>query len=284
MQTFPSSIAHLLSPTGPVGLCDVGAFVQTHRIRQVQISFDGLEAAHNKRRHYRKGRAPSEDASFFSRAIELLDRLLFYVRVDVRFNIDSWQHWRSPFVVTLIWSASIGRILILFDNGVVWRDLLDGRQVSRLAPRLVRLLMTLLAAGWGMPASGRAIAPVGQLPPDLRHRDSGFQPVFLPNDSHPAELHSVWRSRAYGFVVDFTSSWSTARRWPTVRRLSFCGRLPRGCAIPEHSPGGLLRLTREGPGISFPARASPPARRRDGSSGSSRRDADRPEPLRDASA
>ena len=67
---------------------DVADFVRGHRIRQVQISFDGLEAAHNKRRRYRAGRAPGENASSFARAVELVDELLFHVRVDVRFNMD----------------------------------------------------------------------------------------------------------------------------------------------------------------------------------------------------
>jgi carboxyl-terminal processing protease len=76
--------------------------------------------------------------------------------------------------------------------------------VPRFTSGLSSILVALLAAGCGMPASGQVSAPVGQLPLDLRQRDSGFQPVFLSNDSFPAALHSVWRSRAYGFVVDFT--------------------------------------------------------------------------------
>lgn len=67
---------------------DPGSFVHEHRIRQVQISFDGLRAHHDKRRRYRSGRAPSADASSFDRAVALVDQLLYHVRVDVRFNMD----------------------------------------------------------------------------------------------------------------------------------------------------------------------------------------------------
>lgn len=67
---------------------DAGAFVRRHRIRQVQITFDGLRVNHDRRRRYRRGRAhPSGDSSF-DRAVDLVDRLLDHVRVDVRFNID----------------------------------------------------------------------------------------------------------------------------------------------------------------------------------------------------
>jgi uncharacterized protein len=66
---------------------DVGSFISRHRIRQVQISFDGLRANHNRRRHYRKGYAP-DDTSSFDRAEQLVDRLLDHVRVDIRINID----------------------------------------------------------------------------------------------------------------------------------------------------------------------------------------------------
>lgn len=67
---------------------DVGAFVARHRLHQVQISFDGLAAHHDKRRHYRRGRRPEPEASSFTRAVSLVDALLDHVRVDVRLNID----------------------------------------------------------------------------------------------------------------------------------------------------------------------------------------------------
>ena len=67
---------------------DVGAFVSRHRLRQVQISFDGLAAHHDKRRRYRQGRAPETSASSFARAVSVVDALLEYVRVDVRLNLD----------------------------------------------------------------------------------------------------------------------------------------------------------------------------------------------------
>ena len=67
---------------------DVGAFVSRHRLGQVQISFDGLAAHHNKRRRYRHGRAPEASASSFARAVSVVDALLDHVRVDVRLNLD----------------------------------------------------------------------------------------------------------------------------------------------------------------------------------------------------
>lgn len=64
---------------------DVEDFVTRHRIRQVQISFDGLRSNHNKRRRYRKGQIGSDS---FARAVDLVDKLVRCTRVDVRFNID----------------------------------------------------------------------------------------------------------------------------------------------------------------------------------------------------
>lgn len=67
---------------------DIDAFIARHRIQQVQISFDGLSANHNKRRHYRRGRAPDNDATSFDLAASVVDRLIDHVRVDIRLNID----------------------------------------------------------------------------------------------------------------------------------------------------------------------------------------------------
>ena len=67
---------------------DVASFIARHRIRQVQISFDGLKANHDKRRRYRRGRAPDPSASSFEEAVAVVDRLLDVVRVDLRFNAD----------------------------------------------------------------------------------------------------------------------------------------------------------------------------------------------------
>jgi uncharacterized protein len=66
---------------------DVGDFVRRHRLQQVQISFDGLRRHHNRRRRYRSNAAESAGSSF-DEAIRLVDRLLEYVRVDIRFNLD----------------------------------------------------------------------------------------------------------------------------------------------------------------------------------------------------
>ena len=67
---------------------DVAGFVRRHRIRQSQISFDGLKANHDKRRRYRRGRAPNPAASSFEEAVAVVDKLLEVVRVDLRFNAD----------------------------------------------------------------------------------------------------------------------------------------------------------------------------------------------------
>lgn len=66
---------------------DAMEFVNRNRIRQVQISFDGLKTNHDKRRRYRKGYGDSGISSFL-RAVELVDKLVNVVRVDLRFNID----------------------------------------------------------------------------------------------------------------------------------------------------------------------------------------------------
>jgi uncharacterized protein len=70
----------------------VGEFVRRHKIRQVQISFDGLRANHNKRRRYRKGYGPVGGVSSFDSAVSLVDELVRHVRVDLRFNIDRGNH------------------------------------------------------------------------------------------------------------------------------------------------------------------------------------------------
>jgi len=66
---------------------DVGGFVDRHRLRQVQISFDGLRDHHNRRRRYRAGRE-ADDRGSFDVAWDLVSRLLDHVRVDVRLNLD----------------------------------------------------------------------------------------------------------------------------------------------------------------------------------------------------
>jgi uncharacterized protein len=72
---------------GTVWPHDVAAFVARHCIRQVQITFDGLEESHNKRRRYRSKKDQAEKSSFMQSA-ELVDRLITCTRVDVRYNVD----------------------------------------------------------------------------------------------------------------------------------------------------------------------------------------------------
>lgn len=71
---------------------DVPAFIRRHRIRQVQISFDGLKESHDKRRRYRRGRSPQPGTSSFEQAVAVVDQLLDVVRVDLRFNADPGNH------------------------------------------------------------------------------------------------------------------------------------------------------------------------------------------------
>jgi uncharacterized protein len=66
---------------------DPAAFVRRHRLRQVQISFDGLRENHNRRRRFTDG--ASEGKSSFDLAVNVVDRLIPHVRVDIRFNIDA---------------------------------------------------------------------------------------------------------------------------------------------------------------------------------------------------
>ncbi len=67
---------------------DIGWFVTRHKLRQVQISFDGLRANHDKRRHFRREHRPPDGASSFERAAKVVDQLLWHTRVDVRYNAD----------------------------------------------------------------------------------------------------------------------------------------------------------------------------------------------------
>ncbi|MFI6368830.1 radical SAM protein [Nocardia sp. NPDC050630] len=67
---------------------DVGSFVKQHQIRQVQISFDGLAANHNRRRRYRPGYQSDDGQASFTKAAALVGRLLQHTRVDIRFNAD----------------------------------------------------------------------------------------------------------------------------------------------------------------------------------------------------
>lgn len=66
---------------------DVIKFITTNKIRQVQISFDGMKKNHDKRRRYREGYGNQQDSSF-NKAALLVDQLVSITRVDLRFNID----------------------------------------------------------------------------------------------------------------------------------------------------------------------------------------------------
>jgi uncharacterized protein len=77
---------------------DVRQFITANKIRQVQISFDGLKKNHDKRRRYREGYGDQYDSSF-SKAVLLVDQLVSTTRVDLRFNIDRANaHDIIPFI------------------------------------------------------------------------------------------------------------------------------------------------------------------------------------------
>lgn len=82
-------VASIIS-NGSLWPSDVERFVARNKIRQVQISFDGLKLNHDKRRRYRREHVPAGEVepSSFERASELIDRLVSCVRVDLRFNMD----------------------------------------------------------------------------------------------------------------------------------------------------------------------------------------------------
>ena len=65
---------------------DVEAFIERHRIRQAQITFDGMRSNHNRRRRFTR-RADSERSSF-DEASALVSRLVDVCRVDIRYNVD----------------------------------------------------------------------------------------------------------------------------------------------------------------------------------------------------
>ena len=82
-------VASIIS-NGTVWPDDVEDFIARHNIRQVQISFDGLQHHHDKRRRYRKAYKRNEEPqpSSFERTVALVNRLVTCVRVDLRFNTD----------------------------------------------------------------------------------------------------------------------------------------------------------------------------------------------------
>jgi uncharacterized protein len=69
---------------------DVEAFVARNKVRQVQISFDGMKENHNKRRRYRN-KAGFLGENSFDKAAALVDRLVQVAHVDIRFNTD-WNN------------------------------------------------------------------------------------------------------------------------------------------------------------------------------------------------
>jgi uncharacterized protein len=66
---------------------DVEEFIERHRIRQAQITFDGLRENHNHRRRFT--RKDDRERSSFDEAATLVSRLVHVCRVDIRYNVDN---------------------------------------------------------------------------------------------------------------------------------------------------------------------------------------------------
>jgi uncharacterized protein len=90
---------------------EVGSFVAQHRIRQVQITFDGLAANHNRRHRYRSGYQPADGESSFAKAAAFVGRLLQHTRVDLRFQCRlrqcrrPWGIHRFRQTTRMVWRA-----------------------------------------------------------------------------------------------------------------------------------------------------------------------------------
>lgn len=67
---------------------NVGEFVALHQLKQTQISFDGMQRHHDKRRRYRS-KAVAKSVSSFEVICSLVDKLVHHTNVDIRFNLDS---------------------------------------------------------------------------------------------------------------------------------------------------------------------------------------------------
>ncbi|MGA4837564.1 radical SAM protein [Streptomyces sp. G45] len=80
---------------------DLAPFVARHRIRQVQISFDGLKENHDRRRRYRREYRTADGVSSFEQAVRVVDGLLRCTRVDLRFNADHGNVGDFPGFVAL---------------------------------------------------------------------------------------------------------------------------------------------------------------------------------------
>jgi uncharacterized protein len=81
--TYSASIAS----NGTRWPTDLGAFVAEHKLRECQITFDGLATRHNKTRRLRPEHREGQRTPF-DETWDLVGRLGEFARVDVRINVD----------------------------------------------------------------------------------------------------------------------------------------------------------------------------------------------------
>ena len=67
---------------------NVGDFIQRHKLKQTQISFDGMKRHHDKRRRF-TSKPIAEAVSSFEVICSLMDELVRHTNVDIRLNLDS---------------------------------------------------------------------------------------------------------------------------------------------------------------------------------------------------
>jgi uncharacterized protein len=67
----------------------IADFIAAHAIKYLQITFDGLEATHNKRRCYAPGFGDANGASTFTKALTVVEKAKTHTKILVRFNVDN---------------------------------------------------------------------------------------------------------------------------------------------------------------------------------------------------
>jgi uncharacterized protein len=63
---------------------DIAHFIKEHKLNYIQITFDGMSKNHNKRR-----KCSEDSTGTFDKIVQLVDKLVSYVKVAIRYNLDS---------------------------------------------------------------------------------------------------------------------------------------------------------------------------------------------------